>query len=273
MTLLQNVLKPRNFDSRKGDLGKIMVIGGSPQYVGAPALVGLAALASGADIVNIFAPKQVAWTINTMSPALITTKLECEILNPDHVKPLLEASENFDCLVIGNGLGAAKETIEAVSQILSKVSIPTVVDADAFKAKVVPKKGLLTPHSEEFRTMFQDQITKDVEKNKAKVQKYAAAKKCVILLKGGVDIISDGKKISENRIHNPDMTVGGTGDTLAGICAAFVAQSNGNLYESATAAAWVNGTAGDMCLKKRKRVLPHWLVENIPESIQLGLFQ
>ena len=273
MAFLQDVLKPRSFESRKGDFGRIMVIGGSPQYVGAPALVGMAAIAAGADIVNIFAPEKVAWTINAMDPSLITTKLDGERLTPEHVQDLLKRTGDFDVLVIGNGLGAAPETVDAVAQILSKVKIPTVVDADAFKAKVVPKKGLLTPHSKEFETMFRDPLPKDLEKRRAKVAKHAAANKCVILLKGGIDIISDGKKTAENRVHNPEMTVGGTGDTLAGICAAFLAQSNGKAFESARAAAWVNGTAGDLCLKKRKRVLPHWLIEYIPESLQLGIFQ
>lgn len=269
---VQQVIKPRSFSSHKGDYGRILVVGGSPEYVGSPTLVALAAYAAGADIVKIMAPEKVAWAINACSPHLITLKLRGEFFNSSHIEQVLAEAAKADVVVVGNGLSDRKETIEAVGlllQKLEKMKANIIIDADAFKAKIIPKKSILTPHEKEYLTLFNKiPSVKEFEKRKEAVRKMAERSRATILLKGGVDIITDGKKIDENRTHNPEMTVGGTGDTLAGIVATFWAQSGGlKAFESCAAGAWVNGVAGDICLRKRKRVLPHWLVEAIPEAM------
>lgn len=271
MAYLQEVIKPRVQGAHKGDYGRILVVGGSKEYVGAPALVGMAALASGADLVTIAAPEKVAWAINAISTNLITRKLDGEYLVPAHVDAIVKMLPRFDCVVIGNGLGEQKETIEAVKELFKKiVDKPIVVDADAFKAKTVPKKAVLTPHSREFENSGLGKALSDLQKRKEAVLAAAKNLRTTILLKGPVDVISDGKRLEENRTHNPEMTVGGTGDTLAGILATFLAQSQ-KPFESACAAAWVNGMAGDLCLKRKRRVLASWMIEYIPEAIQMGL--
>jgi hydroxyethylthiazole kinase-like uncharacterized protein yjeF len=271
---LQEVIKPRSITAHKGDYGRILVVGGSPLYVGAPAFVAMAAYAAGADIVKIIAPEKVAWTINTYSPHLITLKLPGQFFGAEHIDAVLAEAAKADVVVVGSGLSDRKETLAAVLillQKLEKMKARILIDADAFKAKYVPKHSVITPHEREFLTVF-DKIppVKEMEKRREAVRKAAEKSKCVILLKGGVDIITDGKRLEENMVHNPEMTVGGTGDTLAGILATFWAQSD-KPFESAGAAAWVNGLAGDLCLKKRRRVLPHWLIENIPEAMSHSL--
>ncbi len=273
---IQQVIKPRNFSNHKGDYGRILVVGGSPEYVGSPALVALSAYAAGADIVKIAAPENVAWAINAYAPHLITLKLSGDYFNSTHIDYILKEAEKADVVVVGNGLGDRKETILAVEELLKKLEkmkANIVLDADAFKAKYVPKKSIITPHEKEFLSIFgKIPPAKEFEKRKEFVKKSADKAKVTILLKGGVDIITDGKKLEENRRHNPEMTVGGTGDTLAGIVATFWAQSDGEkAFESCSAAAWVNGAAGDVCLQKRKRVLPQWLVESIPEAMTSSL--
>ncbi len=271
MAYLQNVIKPRVQSAHKGDYGRILVIGGSKEYVGAPALTGMAALAAGADLVTIAAPEKVAWAINAFSPNMITKKLDGEFFAPAHVDTIVKLLPKFDCLVVGNGLGEQKETMEAVKELFKKVADkPVIVDADAFKAKAFPKKAVLTPHSREFENSGLGKAPSDLEKRKESVLEAAKTSRTTILLKGPVDVISDGKRLEENRTHNPEMTVGGTGDTLAGILATFLAQS-GKPFESACAAAWVNGMAGDICLKHKRRVLAGWMIDHIPEAIQMGL--
>lgn len=271
MAYLQDVIKPRVQNAHKGDYGRILVIGGSKEYVGAPALTGMAALAAGADLVTIAAPERVAWAINAISPNLITKKLDGEFFAFPHVDAIVKLLPKFDCLVVGNGLGEQRETIEAVKELFKKVvDKPIIVDADAFKAKTFPKKAVLTPHSREFENSGLGKAPSDLEKRKAATLEAAKNSKATILLKGPVDIISDGKRLEENRTHNPEMTVGGTGDTLAGVLATFLAQS-GKPFESACAAAWVNGMAGDLCLKHKRRVLASWMIDHIPEAIQMGL--
>ncbi|HDJ04911.1 MAG TPA: NAD(P)H-hydrate epimerase, partial [Candidatus Bathyarchaeota archaeon] len=75
------VVKPRPPESHKGDFGRLLVIGGSAVYFGAPALVASAALRTGVDLAYIAAPEKTAQAISTMSPSLITFKLEGDHLN------------------------------------------------------------------------------------------------------------------------------------------------------------------------------------------------
>src|SRR3989344_5285882 len=69
-------LPKRNSESHKGQNGTVLIVGGSEEYVGAVALAGIAALRSGADLVNIAAPEKTAWAISCLSPDLITTKIK-----------------------------------------------------------------------------------------------------------------------------------------------------------------------------------------------------
>ena len=102
-----------------------------------------------------------------------------------------------------------------------------------------------------------------------KAVKEAAAKhRCVILLKGRVDIISDGKKVALNRTGNSGMTVGGTGDVLAGICAGFMGLGL-SPFNAACAAAFVNGTIGDKLLRKMSYgFLASDFVKEIPVQVK-----
>jgi NAD(P)H-hydrate epimerase len=99
------------------------------------------------------------------------------------------------------------------------------------------------------------------------VEEAAADMNATVLLKGGIDIISDGKQTALNKTGNPYMTKGGTGDTLAGICGSMLAQGH-SPFISACAAAYINGKAGDMAARRRKQsLMASDLVENICGAI------
>jgi NAD(P)H-hydrate epimerase len=83
-----------------------------------------------------------------------------------------------------------------------------------------------------------------LEERVSEVQRSAAELNAVILLKGQVDVVCDGKRVKLNFTGNPGMTVGGTGDVLSGVVGAFLAQK-ADPFEAAVAGAFVNGAAGD----------------------------
>ncbi len=97
-------LPARKPNSHKGQNGKVLVIGGSPEYVGAPALAGLAALRSGADSVVVAAPEKVAWAINSFSPDLVTKKLSGRFLSTKNFKEILPLLKTADCVILGCGV-------------------------------------------------------------------------------------------------------------------------------------------------------------------------
>jgi len=249
------VLKPRKAYAKKGDFGRILIIGGSKEYSGAPALAALSAMRTGADIVVVAAPSSVADVIRSFSPTLIVKKLSRENLVEEDVETLLALSEKADSIVLGPGLGLGEETRNAVFSYLSQVNKkPLVIDADALKIiadkmeLVSGKPVVLTPHAGEFRILFNMNVPRNLADRMELVKSRAMENKVTILLKGHEDIVSDGEKVKVNYTGNPGMTVGGTGDVLTGILATFLAWSN-NPFFSASAAAYVNGAAGDLAVK------------------------
>jgi len=279
--VLKNIYKTRPIGARKYDFGLLLVIGGSDFYSGSPALSALAAFRAGADMVRILAPKRAADIIASFSPNLAAYPLEGKWLDEPDLADLFSVTESAKivarenaAVVIGGGLGRSKETQTAIVKYLSDISLPVVVDADAIRAVAhkpevfANKNFLFTPHGQEFFLLTGREVIgkSDQEKIKA-VQEESAKLGTTILLKGGIDIISDGKEVAINRTGTPFMTSGGCGDTLAGICGALMARRI-NPFISAQAAAYINGRAGQIAGKKKKEgLLATDLIEAIPEAI------
>ena len=127
---------------------------------------------------------------------------------------------------------------------------------------------VLTPHAGEYQILTGDQLPETIHEKVAHVKKMARELGAVILLKGSVDIITDGERVKLNKYaHNPGMTVGGTGDVLSGIVGAFLSQGF-EPFQSAVAGAFINGAAGDFVAYERGyHLLPTDLIELIPKVI------
>ena len=246
LELLNQIYKKRPENSHKGDFGKLLVVGGSREYTGAPALVGLAALKSGCDLVYVASPKRAADIVASFSPNLITYPLQGEHLDREHFKAIEKIQAN--AIVFGNGLGINSQKL---CESMWKTKKPCVVDGDALKfiERKLNRNFVLTPHAGEFGIMTGEKVSEDLESRKDLLKEYAKGAGCIVLLKGHVDLISDGKEVWENRTGNPYMTKAGTGDVLAGICGAFLARGVGP-FEATKAATFISGAAGDLAAKK-----------------------
>ena len=250
-------LKKRNPRSHKGDNGRVLVIGGSEEYVGACALAGLAAMRAGCDWVTVAAPSKVAWAINCLTPDLITVKLPGKQFAPKHIGPLKRLIRKHDVVLIGNGIGTAPSTRKLVHMVIrecNKIPKMMVIDADALKAIRIdePKIAIMTPHAGEMKALLDNSKagkTPASEKEWKKLQKRLGSR--VIVLKGPIDVIANGYWILANRTHHPIMTVAGTGDVLAGLCAGFLAQGY-PIFTSAVNATYLNGLTG-LGLARRKK--------------------
>jgi len=244
--------KPRSPEGHKGDFGRLLVIGGSEVYSGAPVLVSLAAMRTGVDLVYLATPQNNAYEISSMSPDLITVKLEGNNLNAGNLKTLKPYIEMVDAVAMGPGMGLNLETQEFAKACISeieKAGKPLLLDADGLKAFAKFKRPLkvplvLTPHAGEFAILTGESLPEKQEERIAMVQKNAKKLEATILVKGKVDIICDVERIKLNFTGNSGMTVGGTGDVLAGIVAGLMAQ-HVEPFEAAVAGAFVNGAAGD----------------------------
>ncbi|MBM4249613.1 MAG: NAD(P)H-hydrate dehydratase [Euryarchaeota archaeon] len=236
--------------SRKGDNGRLAVVGGGP-YTGAPAFCALAAYRTGADLVRILAPSSAAGIISSYSPAFIVHPLAGQGLNASHVEDVMAALNDCDALAIGPGLGSAPDALGAVTDILSRCQKPVVIDADAIRAVGQNRKvlkglrGVITPHAGEFTLLTGERLPDDVEGRSRAVKAWAKRLDTTILLKGQIDIVSDGNMLKLNRTGNPGMTVGGTGDVLTGIVGALLARRV-SPFNAARIGAITNGYSGDL---------------------------
>jgi len=270
------ILPKRKKSSKKGDNGRVLVVGGNKFYVGAISLAGLAALRSGVDWVTIAAPEKVAWCVNSISPDIVSVKLKGNFLSKKHSEKIIKLAKKHNVLLIGNGSGINKETIKFNKKIIKNIKTLKVVDADGIKALSTAdiENSIITPHIKELEIFMKNSKIHDMmikraikEKNiemKAKIirktikllsvknnNKNFFENNNVLLLKGKIDIIISNDETFFNKTGNAGMSKAGTGDVLAGLTAGFLAQ-NKDLLQSAINGAYYNGIIGDILLKKKK---------------------
>ncbi|MDO9098600.1 MAG: NAD(P)H-hydrate dehydratase, partial [Candidatus Methanoperedens sp.] len=151
-----------------------------------------------------------------------------------------------DVVVMGMGLGTADETLAAVKKIIPLCK-KAVIDADALSPQLLPllhKNIIITPHAGEMKRLSGVEVPFDQKEKVDLIRSFAKKNHVTVLLKGAIDIISDGIEVRANRTGNAGMTVGGTGDVLAGLTGALFAKHDA--FEAACASAFINGAAGDM---------------------------
>ncbi|MEM2740212.1 MAG: NAD(P)H-hydrate dehydratase [Candidatus Bathyarchaeia archaeon] len=274
---LRAIIKPRRVKSHKGDYGRVLVIGGSEVFTGAPTLTALAAFTVGVDLVVVAAPEVAGLVISSYTPNLIVAKLPGSHLKESHLEPIKEWINRCDSIAIGPGLGLDEETIAAVHLTVDEAieaRKPIVIDADALK--VLPKdsklKGLavLTPHQGEFRILTGVALPDKLRDRGKIVAEWAERFEAVILLKGPIDIVSDGKRVKYNFTGNPAMTVGGTGDILTGLIAGFLAQGSPP-FDAGLASAFLNGAAGDLAVESKPYIVATDLLDRIQTVINYVL--
>jgi len=243
---------PRSPNAHKGDSGRLLVIGGSEVYSGAPTLVSLGAMRTGVDIVYLAAPSKTAYAISSMSPDLITIKLGGANLKPSDMETLQPYFGTVNAVAMGPGLGLNPETVDFVKLCVEEVERagkPLLLDADGLKAFAKFKRPLkvplvLTPHAGEYTILTGETLPENMEERALAIQETAKKLDAVVLVKGRVDYICSPERVKLNFTGNAGMAVGGTGDVLSGIVSGLMAQKV-DPFEAAAAGAFVNGAAGD----------------------------
>lgn len=251
-------------DSHKGDNGKLLIIGGGP-YTGAPALSAYGALRTGADLVLIAVPSEIAGIVSGYSPHFMIRPLKGDRLETDHIEELLEMCKDHDAVLLGPGIGSDPSTLDAAFQLAKRCPIPMVIDADALKALKGREvdfggKVVLTPHLGELKAMGS---------SPEEIHDHALDMNATILLKGPVDVITDGTRKKYNEHGSPAMSVGGTGDTLAGVVGALMSKGL-KPFDAARLGAYISGIAGELAFgKKSWGMLPKDISESIPDVFTL----
>ena len=270
---VKNCIRPRRIDSHKGENGKVMVIGGSWLYHGAPFLSAMASLRCGVDLAYIAAPEKIATAIRALSPNIIVLPLSDLKLTRGVAKRVLKILPEIDSMVIGPGLASGGEAgIELVVKEALALGKGIVLDATALYSSILEKvsggRVVLTPHAGEFKRVFGKDVPSKLDERVKLVKEEAEKNRVTILLKGRFDVISNGIEVVVNKTGTPAMTVGGTGDVLSGIVAALLAWGN-DPFEAAASAAWINGKAGELATSRfGLHILATDIIDFLPDVLR-----
>lgn len=272
---LRKIYPKRNPWVHKGQFGKLLVVAGSNDYTGSPIYNAMSALRAGVDLVYIFTPERVSNICASYAPEMITIPYEGKFLTEKQVSMILDVvkERRITALCIGGGLGRGEETQKAIRLVIRKINLPMVIDADAIRALennhqlLKGKEAVLTPHADEFRQLINDLVLPEFGDRRDKVKMWAKKLGIPILLKGHIDIASDGNEIYINRGGSVFMTKGGFGDVLAGVCGALLARGV-EPFDAVCAASYITNKAGEMvCEKYGEGVLASDIFEYIPKVI------
>jgi len=210
----------RSPDSHKTENGIVAVIGGSQTMHGAPLFSALAAEASGVDLIFLALPRCHAETAKNHSLNFQIHPFAGDEIAEKDIEKLLQMLATVDAAVIGPGLSRTEQSQKVIQELIESAQCPLVLDASALQpwtgAAARDKQAILTPHLGELERMG---IAPE------DVQKTARSLGVTIHVKGHTDQIASPDGILRAVDGgNAGLTVGGTGDALAGLICGLIAQ-------------------------------------------------
>jgi len=273
-------LPVREVDDNKYSAGKVLVIAGSKNIIGAAVYSANAAIYSGAGAVYLAVPEESRIVAQTKVNSAIVSPYESNgkgVFSSSAIGELETLIEKSDVIALGPGLGREEETISAVIEMLKKYREKKfVIDADAIFAlskikldSVSLKNKVLTPHYGEFSALLgisNDELKKNILKYG---REFAIAHKTLLVLKGAPTIIFNAKgEAFINTTGNPGMAKFGTGDVLTGIIASFIAQ-NKELENSVVSSVYLHSLDADILSEEMSElsITAEDLILNIPNTI------
>ncbi len=236
-------LKKRPRDGHKGTFGTVLLVAGSASMPGAAILAASAALRGGAGLVRMALPASLRVPLACAVPCATTVGREPAALR--------DAVAAASAVVVGPGLGDTRATRALVARTLRARGVPVVLDADALNV-LAPMRApfatrgpvVLTPHPGEAARLLGTTVAEVQRDRLGALRALCRRSRSVVVLKGARTLVGDGARWFENRTGNPGLATGGSGDVLAGLLGALLAQGM-TPFDAAVLAVHVHGAAGD----------------------------
>jgi NAD(P)H-hydrate epimerase len=277
-------MRVRPVDGHKGTFGKVLVVGGSIGFSGAPALAGRASLRGGAGLVRVAVPKGIQPIIAAIDPCYTTVGLPEDKngqMDAAAAGVVLKLSEENDVIAFGPGAGTGQGVFEVLVTLLGQSGLKLVIDADGLN--VLAANGgaggwtmrkqaqiVLTPHPGEMQRLWKSLFREPMPTDREKCAAVMAQKtSCIVVLKGASTVVTDGEKIYVNTTGNPGMATGGSGDVLTGLMAALIGQQL-PLFEAAVLGVYVHGLAGDLAADHIGQIamIATDIIEKLPDAFK-----
>ena len=269
----------RERDAHKGCFGTVLVIAGSSSMRGAAAFAALGALRSGAGLVRVASVEKCIDTVSVLAPEATFIELESDdygfMLYDSSKDVLAEAMKKADAVVIGCGMGVTPDTIELTKFVAQTAECPVIIDADGINCiakdiNILMKKQtdiVITPHMGEMARLLNCSTDMIAENRLIAAEKYAEQFGITVVLKGAGTVVADSHSTAANHTGNAGMSVGGSGDVLAGVIGAAIAQGCG-IFDGTCAGVYMHGLAGDAAAQKlgMEAMLPRDIIANLPDA-------
>jgi hydroxyethylthiazole kinase-like uncharacterized protein yjeF len=258
---IRSALPMRPLNANKGSFGKVLVVAGSINYIGAAYLACMGAARVGAGLVTL----STASSLQPILAAKLTEvtyaplpEAEAGIIAAKAISVLRQWLPGYEVLVMGCGLGQKGQVVEFIKSTLFGLPLASspalVLDADALNTlaqipnwwQKLSQDAILTPHPGEMARLAGVSV-EEVQRQRLEIARKAAMEwRKVVVLKGAYTVVaaSDGQtKISQ--VSNPALASAGTGDVLTGAIAGLVAQGL-PLFDAACCGVYLHGQAGEI---------------------------
>ncbi len=247
-SMARSFLRSRKKYSHKGSYGHALLTAGAKGTIGAAVLSARALLRSGAGLLTIQAPACGYGILQSTVPEAMVA----EDADPEMISEVVDNLNNYDAVGIGPGIGKSERTARALEEMLDKLTVPVVLDADALNILAADKRllqklpghAILTPHPKEFERLF-GPAGNNFARNELQRRKARELGVCLILKGAHTAVALPDGTCYFNSTGNPGMATGGSGDVLTGIITGLLAQG----YQPAEAAlfgVYLHGLAGDL---------------------------
>lgn len=273
-------LPPRKKDGHKGDFGKLLIVGGSVGYTGAPYLAASSAVYSGCGLVYLGVPESI-WAVEA---AKCTSAMPFPLndkdgkLSIDALPAIQEKLNSCDVLALGPGLGRSEEITQLVRALLRETTRPVVLDADGLNALAEnldvldvrkDRVTVLTPHLAEFARLLGQPLNALNGCDFPKLaHNFAMQHGCCLVLKGHRTLIAlPNGTLYQNTTGCSALSKGGSGDVLTGLIASLLCQG-ATPEQASCCGVWMHGRAGDLLAAQKTAycVTPEDLiVEGFPQ--------
>lgn len=275
-------LNPRPVDGHKGTFGKVLIVGGSLGFSGAPALAGKAALRSGSGLVRVAVPQGILPIVAALDPCYTTVPLADDAdgkIASQAAGLLIEQAKANDVVVFGPGVGVSSGVRDVLLELLQIQGLRILIDADglnvlADRAKMGdwPAKTkaslILTPHPGEMSRLWACLFRKSIPESREQCAAELAKKtQATVVLKGAGTVVADSKRLYFNTTGNPGMATAGSGDVLSGVIAALAGQGLSD-FDAAALGAYIHGLAGDLAAQDKTQIslIATDIIEYLPKA-------
>ena len=251
---VDGLLPRRKRSAHKGDFGHVVLVGGSAQYTGAIALAVEAAARGGAGLVSVATVRAAAQPLRARVPEAMVRAVDAPALSRTGLGRDFPAFlRRCGTLVVGPGIGLSDDAVGTLECALESGVERVVVDADALTLlaahpdllETLPPETVLTPHPGEAARLLGTTAAEVQRDRPAALRTLVERTKAAVVLKGNGTLVgAPGRGIHLLRAGNPGMATGGSGDVLAGLTGAFLAQGL-SAFDAARAAVWHHAKLGD----------------------------